>query len=579
MIRTITCILFLLAHLVGGLRAEYPAENRLLVRDGETIAFLGDSITAAGGGHGGYCRLVIHGLKTKGIRARAIYAGVPGDKSSDMLMRLDGILRQKPDHLFLSVGVNDVWHTDPTAKIGVFQPAPGMGVELEHFKLYVPRILDRCQAADTRVILSTFTQITEDPDFRLNRKAQAYNAYLCSLAEERRLPIAFLNEAAFAKIRELRGQEDEGKMTNLISGDGIHPNAVGHQVMALGILKALGFSEEELAALDKEWNSCSNVLFVGGRQIPSGSREGGWIDRLMDVLNDGREMVAMHTVASLHANLARLAADFESSEMDGRVRTLVLVPPLKDVQEKTSLEGYRQSLEAILSRAKGSVAKCIVSTIPLFEPDPQGDLNRAMGPYNEVIRDVCRRKGVALLDVAALMQADLEADPGTRLTLGDERFNPAGNRLMTRTLLEAMGVEQAITPDLEAVWKSRPDYTHRYEHSVPVEIGLTPDGRRALEAVTARYHQIDSGRILKWGVDHLLHDDPAVNAQRLAFTQAHWRAQPGDGPAIRLRGIPASPDQLEAIEAHVRATGIDPVECYRRAFEIALHMLHKDAPL
>ena len=60
-----------------------------------------DSITAGGGNYGGYCRLVVHGLKTKGIRVKGIYAGVPGNKSSDMLLRLDGILKQKPDHLHI----------------------------------------------------------------------------------------------------------------------------------------------------------------------------------------------------------------------------------------------------------------------------------------------------------------------------------------------------------------------------------------------------------------------------------------------------------------------------------------------
>jgi hypothetical protein len=50
--------------------------NLAVIKTGESIAFLGDSITAGGGNHGGYCRLVVHGLKTKGIRVNGIYAGI-----------------------------------------------------------------------------------------------------------------------------------------------------------------------------------------------------------------------------------------------------------------------------------------------------------------------------------------------------------------------------------------------------------------------------------------------------------------------------------------------------------------------
>ena len=43
-------------------------ESRILVKDGQKVAFLGDSITAGGATHGRYCRLVVHGLKARGVR-------------------------------------------------------------------------------------------------------------------------------------------------------------------------------------------------------------------------------------------------------------------------------------------------------------------------------------------------------------------------------------------------------------------------------------------------------------------------------------------------------------------------------
>ena len=123
-------------------------EYRILVKDGETLAFLGDSITAAGARHGRYCRLVVHGLKTKNILVEPVLAGISGNTSEHMLERLEqSVLRHKPDWVVLAAGVNDIWHGDPMVKIGVFQPKSGMGVKLDDYKKNVTAIVDRCSSA------------------------------------------------------------------------------------------------------------------------------------------------------------------------------------------------------------------------------------------------------------------------------------------------------------------------------------------------------------------------------------------------------------------------------------------------
>ena len=82
------------------------------VKDGQTIAFLGDSITQFGAHSGcGYVRLVDYGLKANGIEIKRVNAGISGHKSNQMLERLEkDVLSKKPDWLTLSCGVNDVWH-------------------------------------------------------------------------------------------------------------------------------------------------------------------------------------------------------------------------------------------------------------------------------------------------------------------------------------------------------------------------------------------------------------------------------------------------------------------------------------
>ena len=154
----------------------YAEESQVIIKDGDKVAYLGDSITAAGANYGGYCRLVVHGLKAKGIIVEPVFAGVPGNTSEHMLGRLEqSVLQHKPDWVVLAAGVNDIWHGDPTVKIGVFQPKPGMGVKLDAYRKNVSAIVDRCKDSGAKVILTTITPIREDPEFKLNITARKYN--------------------------------------------------------------------------------------------------------------------------------------------------------------------------------------------------------------------------------------------------------------------------------------------------------------------------------------------------------------------------------------------------------------------
>ena len=76
-----TCFMFTTGN------ATEPAPGKISVKNGQKIAFLGDSITAAGRRPGGYCQLVLSALKDQGIEATPVFAGISGHKSD-----------QKADH-------------------------------------------------------------------------------------------------------------------------------------------------------------------------------------------------------------------------------------------------------------------------------------------------------------------------------------------------------------------------------------------------------------------------------------------------------------------------------------------------
>jgi lysophospholipase L1-like esterase len=233
------------------LRAE------ILLRPGDSIAFLGDSITQFGADQdGGYVRLVEAGLADHGIKVTVIPAGWSGNTSRDMLGRLENhVLTKKPTWMTLSAGVNDVMHT---------------AVELEEYKKNVTAILDRCQAAGVKVMVLTATQIGLPVTSPGNIKLAGYNDFLRETAKARNLPLADLNAAMVAE----QAVYTQAKAERSLTGDGVHMNIYGNMVMAKGVLAAFGLNESQLAAVQEKWNKRPDVYPLPNGPTPRGTGTG-----------------------------------------------------------------------------------------------------------------------------------------------------------------------------------------------------------------------------------------------------------------------------------------------------------------
>lgn len=231
---SLTTALIAAALTLAPLQAEAPA-----ALDGKKIAFLGDSITQGGAAPNGYVTLAIRGLAANGIKATAIPAGISGHKSNDMLARLEkDVLAKKPDFMTLSCGVNDVWHG-------------ANGIPLDKYKENITQIVDKCQAAGIKVMILTSTMIGEDQPNPNNQKLIAYNDFLRALAKEKKCLLADLNADMQAGIAKT-GADKKG---NLYTGDGVHMNPLGNQMMATGVLKVFGLTPEQLAKAKKDWDT------------------------------------------------------------------------------------------------------------------------------------------------------------------------------------------------------------------------------------------------------------------------------------------------------------------------------------
>ncbi|OVE74191.1 hypothetical protein BVX94_01195 [bacterium B17] len=226
------------------------ANAGIAVEKGEKIAFLGDSITQAGNRSGGYVQLVVGGLNGLGLEVTHHGAGISGHKSNDMLRRLQrDVIDKKPNWMTLSCGVNDVWHN-----------ARGRGVDLPNYKKNITEIVDKAQAAGIKVMILTSTMIQEDQQHKLNQALIPYNEFLRELAKEKKCLLADLNADMQAQVKEAR--EKTGSNKNHLTGDGVHMNAAGNKMMALGVLRAFGLSDKQMAKVDDAWMNDITAVHV-----------------------------------------------------------------------------------------------------------------------------------------------------------------------------------------------------------------------------------------------------------------------------------------------------------------------------
>jgi len=246
-----------LAFAVSLLGFTPPVSAEIIVKDGERIGFLGDSITAGGwGNQAGYVKLIVAGFAANGVNIDAAPAGIGGHKSNQMLARLyRDVLSKKPQWMTLSCGVNDVAQgkfgvplDDAQAAAMVYEKRSANEPEKGTFQTNIARIVEQAQAAGVKVMLLTATVMREDLANDSNQELAAYNDYLRQLAKEKQLPLADLN-ALFQE--RIKAANQPGK--NVFTTDGVHMNTEGYKLMATGVLQAFGLDAQQIKRAQAAW--------------------------------------------------------------------------------------------------------------------------------------------------------------------------------------------------------------------------------------------------------------------------------------------------------------------------------------
>src|SRR4051812_12876026 len=184
------------------------------VRDGDTVVFLGDSITAARN----YGKIIENYtlLRYPGRKIRFVNAGVGGDTAAGGLKRLDrDVFARGATLLTVAYGVNDIgW---------------GLKADAEHRRRYLDAlrgIVERCKARKVRVYLCSAAVTAADPE----RSESDFLQKMCDdgLALARSLGAGTIDvqramRVIQKRVRAAQAASPSEKFT-LHAADGIHLN-------------------------------------------------------------------------------------------------------------------------------------------------------------------------------------------------------------------------------------------------------------------------------------------------------------------------------------------------------------------
>nr|WP_300831234.1 SGNH/GDSL hydrolase family protein [uncultured Acetatifactor sp.] len=199
--------------------------------------FQGDSITDCGRGDYsnpyatgcGYPRLLEADLMAKDGNCEVMNCGISGNRVVDLLARWKkDCLNLKPDVITILIGVNDVWH-----ELGECN-----GVDTPLFEEVYRILLRETKAAlpDARIVLMGAYVMhgpATDPEWEtFNGEVGARREATRRLAEE--------FGTVYVDLQQVFDEAQKKFPASRWSGDGVHPTAAGHEIIARAWMEAVG---------------------------------------------------------------------------------------------------------------------------------------------------------------------------------------------------------------------------------------------------------------------------------------------------------------------------------------------------
>lgn len=216
-----------------------PSKNaspELLLKSGDSIVAMGDSITQ-GGGYLRYADAVLAQQYPDLKIAKILNKGISGQKAEDLIARFEkDVIANKPAVVTINIGINDVWH-----RLG----KPHDDEVLKNYKSNVTKMVDLAQAAGIKVILLTPTVIEENADAEGNKRLTLYVDAMKQIAAEKKCGAVDLHGLFLEAI-----QKKPADKKTWLTSDNVHMQPLGDALMAAGMLRGLGVPDEKISATD-----------------------------------------------------------------------------------------------------------------------------------------------------------------------------------------------------------------------------------------------------------------------------------------------------------------------------------------
>jgi len=209
----------------------------MIIEQGQTLLFIGDSITdcgrarpvgtqksGLGSGYVGFADSMIQAAHPA-LKVRVLNTGVSGNRICDLKARWEtDVLSLKPDWLAVKIGINDVWRQFDS-------PLETRQVLIDEYEATMDELIALTKPILSGLILLTPYFIESNRRDPMRVQMDAYGAVVKKMADTHGAVLVD-TQAAFDAYLEHRASQE-------LCGDRVHPNAVGHMILARAFLQGI----------------------------------------------------------------------------------------------------------------------------------------------------------------------------------------------------------------------------------------------------------------------------------------------------------------------------------------------------
>lgn len=193
----------------------------------------------------------------------------------------------------------------------------------------------------------------------------------------------------------------------------------------------------------------SRIAFLGDSITRLGNDKGSWIDQVMEGLEKaGAKNLEKQPAGWDGQNAGDMAGRVGGIVGDLDVKVMTVSCGVNDIwgydwNRGVELAEYKRNVRAIYDKAARNGVLVVAMTPTLMRENPDNDYNKLLEPFAEFIREEAARRGLPLADCR---KAELEFlkgfEPNTGLHFSSDGVHPipAGNEIIARTVLQALGV-------------------------------------------------------------------------------------------------------------------------------------------